>query len=1021
MALHGLLPALLAASSLSPQQAPEPWQQGVEYRIEARLDEDAEVLTARARVWYRNESPDTLTDFYLHLYLNAFRPNSAYARDDLEHGIHMFQDLGPEEHGFEHLSRMAVDGRDVTVSYPFAPDSTVVRLILPRPLPPGGEITLDYDWQARPSTVPRRQGRRGRHYDFAQWYPRVAVYDLEGWRPHPLYRQGEFYSEFATYDVTLDVASDQVMGATGVPVEGDPGWAGAAAPGTGPVRYQRDWYGSTGGAPCVVQGGERVCGISPQRDLPAGASLGLLVGSAGPGRKQVRWHAENVHHFAWSTSPDYIYEQGEHDGVQLRVLYQPGDQATWGHGRAVERMGVALQWLEHVYGTYPYPQVTNVHRIEGGGTEFPMMVMNGSASQSLILHEMGHIYTFGILANNEWYEGWLDEGFTSFQTAWFFEERGGGRAQWLGSEMRIMDMELRGKAEPVTLQAERYAEMGTYSAMIYTKGSLVLWMLREMVGRRTMLDITRTFFERYKFRHVDQHAFQSVAEEVSRRDLDWFFGEWLHANGLTDYALEGVRTRRDGQAWVSEVDIARKGRMRMPVPVRLMSGDQVRDTVVPGDALHWTHTIRTDFRPDRIQLDPLETIMDWNVLNDGWGRGLFGGSPYAVGLDNPLKGLPAYRDAVALRLFPLAWTNDAGGVVAGFQARTSYLGGIRDGLLRVGLPAVAAGGRGDASNATDPGSVYFRMDNPILFGRPRFGMRVEGFAGEGRGLFHLRGERDVSPMPVSGPRRYLRTWLTATALYDPAYVHPGRWGVEKRGATEVGVGLRQESRSGWSWALGTSTGLDTRDHAFARATASADLEAGSSRTPSFGLRLFGGGIVAHGSGGWDDAFAPRERQLFLAGGDPYQAISNPWVRSAGALLEKGGRTYGGGDLVGYAPVVALTRLLTASAELRTATATVSFLGRRISGRALAFGGTGMGSDPGDVPDLGDPAQVAGSGYAAWSHLYATAGGSLEVGFAGSPLRLRVDFPVFVADPELAAMGRDDRLAFRYAVSVVRTR
>jgi hypothetical protein len=101
----------------------------------------------------------------------------------------------------------------------------VVRLALPRPLAPGDSVRVEFAWEARPSTIPRRQARRGRSYDFAQWYPKVAVYDRGGWQPHALVPAGEFYGEFGDFDVTLVLADDQVVGATGVPVEGDPGWA----------------------------------------------------------------------------------------------------------------------------------------------------------------------------------------------------------------------------------------------------------------------------------------------------------------------------------------------------------------------------------------------------------------------------------------------------------------------------------------------------------------------------------------------------------------------------------------------------------------------------------------------------------------------------------------------------------------------------------------------------------------------------------------------------------------------------
>lgn len=1007
------VPAALAALTLAPQQAPDAWQQGVSYRIEARLDEDAETLSGRARVWYRNESPDTLRDFYLHLYLNAFRPNSEWARTDLEHGMRTFQDLTPQEQGFERLESVAVDGTDAPVSYPFAPDSTVARLALPEPVPPGGEIVLEYDWTARPSTVARRQGRRGRHYDFAQWYPRVAVYDLEGWRPHPLYRQGEFYSEFATYDVTLDVASDQVIGATGVPVEGDPGWEGAAAPGTGPVELQRDWYGTMQGPPCVVRDGLRTCGVPARRELAAGEPLGLLAPQAGSGRKQVRWHAEDVHHFAWSTSPDYIYEQGMYDDVAIHVLYRPGDEQAWGGGQAVERTVVALRWLNTVFGAYPYPQVTNLHRIEGGGTEFPMMVMNGGASQGLILHEVGHIYTFGILANNEWYEGWLDEGFTSFQTAWYFEEQGAGRSQWLGSETRVLDLELHHKTEPVTLQAERYTEMGIYSSMIYTKGSLVLWMLREMAGKEKMIEITRTFFERYKFHHVDQSAFQSVAEEVLRRDLDWFFGEWLHTTGVVDYALAGVDVQREGSSWVTRVDVSRRGEMRMPVPIRLQAGAEVQDTVVPGDALHATHEIRTSFEPQAVRLDPRLVTMDWNALDNAWPAGPMSGATYARGVDNPLKGLPVYRDRAALRFFPLAWYNDAGGIVGGLQVRTSYMGDVRKLLLRIGGPGVEGAGIGGTSATTDVGSIYFLLENPILFDRPRFGLTMEGFGGEGRGYFRLAGERDVSPMPLSGARRSIRASLAVAGIYDSTYVHVGRWTPATHVDVEGGLGFRRSGRL-WTTDLSGSMGVSTLDRIYMRGIFTQQLDATTRSGWGLGLRLFAGGVMAHQDQVWRGERAPRERQLFLTGGDPLASLSNPWIRSAGALFDEEGWAEGGGQLLGYDRGLSFAQLITLTADASTAPAQ---LGLGLQGALRLFGGLGFGSEPWP---LDGPAalQELSMPLEGWSHVYASAGAGVEVGVARSPIRLRVDVPFFVADPEVATRERVNQVGFRYSVRLI---
>ncbi len=440
---------MIALALLVVQQAAAPsypstyWQQQVAYEIEARLDEPTGVLAGTERIRYTNRSPDTLTSFSLHLYLNAFRPGSRWADADSVEGKRRFNDLRDPDFAFNHVRDVRIMGSPVGATYPFAPDSTIVRFALPRPLPPGESMNVEMAWDARPSTLPRRQGRQGRRFEFAQWYPKVVVYDRDGWEEHPLYPAGEFYGEFGSFVVDLDVLEDQVVGATGVPVCGDPGWARANRNRSESVEYQRSYYGAR---------------------TPAGGCE-----SAAPGRKKIRWYAEDVHHFALSLNPDYRYEGGRFGNVAVHVLYQPGDEPTWGGGIAVERTETALAWLDRLFGPFAWPQITNVHRIEGGGTEFPMMIMDGSADQGLIVHELGHNYTMGILANNEWREGWLDEGFTSFQTTWFWETQGktGSYAQ---TEAGMLSLELDGYDEPASLVSEAYRDFVSYNISIYSRG-----------------------------------------------------------------------------------------------------------------------------------------------------------------------------------------------------------------------------------------------------------------------------------------------------------------------------------------------------------------------------------------------------------------------------------------------------------------------------------------------------------------------------------------------------------------------
>ncbi len=568
-------------------------QQGVEYTIEARLDEAAATLHGRARLRYTNNAPQALDTLWFHQHLNAFRPNSAWARRELEYDQRRFQDLGPREHAFERLSSVTVNGTAVRAVYPGAPDSTVVGIPLPTSLRTGSSVEVMLDWTARPSTTPRRQGRAGRHFDFAQWYPRIAVFEHGSWQTQPLLPQGEFYGEFGSYDVVLEIAADQVIGSVGVPVSGDPGWR--PVPGSAQPLLQRDFY--------------------PARERQP---LGLLSAAAPAGQRQVRWRAEEVHHFAWSVDPDYVVESatlprtGDAGGdIAIHVLYRPIDDG-WGNGVALGRTIAALRYNQDLFGPYPWPQLTNLRRIESGGTEFPMMMMNGSPSEGLIVHETVHQYLHGILANNEWRDGWLDEGFTDFVTNWYLEDQGNAEV-WAAGMRAIRERERLGQTYPIARPGAEFPDPPIYTAMTYRKTGLIFRMLREMVGGESMREVMRTYYRENRLQHVREADLRQAVNRATGENYDWFFDQWFHTTDTLDFSVGQVQVERltDGR-WRTRAEVLRLGPAWMPVRVRV--GD-VERTLTSRDRRQVLEVV-TNSRPDEVVIDPGEVLIEVDRSNN---------------------------------------------------------------------------------------------------------------------------------------------------------------------------------------------------------------------------------------------------------------------------------------------------------------------------------------------------------------------------------------------------------------------
>ena len=385
-------------------------------------------------------------------------------------------------------------------------------------------MRVELAWTARPSTTPRRQGRRGRSVDFAQWYPKVAVYDRDGWKPNALVPAGEFHGEYGTFDVTMIVADDQVLGATGVPVGGDPGWARAAAPGQSVFTHARA-YDDVPEGPTFKLAGRTAGGalLRPRRaplrlERLAGLPLRGRRATCAPGRRAptafpcgIRWPVHVLYRGDAETDCAPSSRPRPPRGARPRVgAAASRPRAPSGRTDARSPFGLATLRLarSRCSGRIRIRRLTILKRLDGGGTEFPMMMQNGSASQGLTTHEGGHIYAYGILGSNEWQSGWMDEGLTSYQTSM---QTGSTRAavsaavaalnlrepdthsatrRWprrrsrsatrCGAAQRGGDRD--GDAEPIGTRADLFRDFATYNGMVYGRAAAMYEALHDAIG-----------------------------------------------------------------------------------------------------------------------------------------------------------------------------------------------------------------------------------------------------------------------------------------------------------------------------------------------------------------------------------------------------------------------------------------------------------------------------------------------------------------------------------------------------------
>jgi hypothetical protein len=486
----------------------------------------------------------------------------------------------------------------------------------------------------------------------------MAAYDLSGWDADP-YVQGEFYGDFGSFEVTLDVPADYVVAATGTVSAGDPGWEAA--------RRRAAGRGESGE-------------VDPDQEEAV---------SGGDGdRRVVTFMADQVHDFAWCASPHFALIDTSWNEVQVHAFIRAADGAVWAD--SVHAYGArALEWLEQLVGDYPYPQLTIVHGLQGGGMEYPMLVMCGRADEGLVLHEVGHIYFYGILANDETGQAWLDEGFTTWQTSRYLAQRYGPRGKrerdswlerWLDRESlwerrrrRQAELTRWGRMERVDQHSHDFIE--SYGAMVYGRAALFLEYLSTLVGDEVFEQALRIYYQQWALNHVTEERFRQALEDASGMDLKETFDAWLRETDGIDFGLDRVESERleDG-TWKTRIDIERIGDIPSPHLLRVSGGGGRAEGPVSVDPIDIPAVgngrveeieVITHERPRMVTLDPAEELPDLDRRNNRWPQRT------KLAIDWPGFGEPV-EDAYTVRWRPGGWYNDVDGTRAGLNLRLGY-------------------------------------------------------------------------------------------------------------------------------------------------------------------------------------------------------------------------------------------------------------------------------------------------------------------------------------------------------------
>jgi Peptidase family M1 domain len=604
-------PALAIPDTTLAINSPKPMSERVvHYELDAKYDAAKHIVNATEVLTYHNLTGQALDRFPFHLYQNAFQPNSTWIRESKIAGSRdvSYEKWEAKEYGLEEIKSLEVVGEgDLTSQVQYIQpddgnkdDKTVVDVRLPKAIAPGAYVQFKIAFQ---TNFPETQARSGWKRDFVlggQWFPKVGVFWHGAWNCHQYHAFTEFFADFGVYDVKLTLPQFEVIGASGVKV--------------GEVNNSDS-------------------------------------------TKTVSYHGDDIHDFAWTASPRYRVKedgvfQGQMGPVQMRILMQPA------HWSQVERheniLRESLEHFESWYGPYPYKTITLVdpESAEAGGMEYPTFITGDTSlfmpagiylPEIVVEHEFGHQYWYGMVATNEFEDAWMDEGINSYTEVKVLDSILGEKTSGIdmaGATIGEREQQRLGyigvaDLDPIAEKAYDYYSFDSYGGITYGKTATVLLTLESIIGEDTMAKAMRTYFMKYRFTHPTKADFLNTIQEVSGKDLKWYFDQAIYGSPVMDYKVLRLESypvnwyEKKGNAFEKEdkntvyrssVWLQRKEDFVMPVEVEIKfdNGEKVRE--------HWDGVSRwTKFtyekkaKVESAEIDPDHKIqIDRNDFNNSY-------------------------------------------------------------------------------------------------------------------------------------------------------------------------------------------------------------------------------------------------------------------------------------------------------------------------------------------------------------------------------------------------------------------